>query len=98
MTFKGDPRTSSPGWRRLRKQVLERDGHRCTWMDQGRRCEAPATEVDHELPVSKGGKDELGNLRSLCSAHHARKTAAEGNEARWRHRRRREEPPHPGLI
>lgn len=51
----------------LRKQVLERDGYTCC------NCglsiyEEPnlLLEVDHIVPVSRGGKTELNNLQTLC--------------------------------
>ena len=49
----------------LRYDVLKRDGFRCQI------CGATAQEgaklhVDHIVPVSKGGKTELSNLRTLC--------------------------------
>lgn len=50
---------------KLRYQVLNRDHHRCVI------CGASANDgvklhVDHIIPVSKGGKTELSNLRTLC--------------------------------
>ena len=33
-----------------------------------------ATEVDHILPLFKGGTDDLSNLSALCSEHHRIKT------------------------
>ena len=50
---------------KLRYQVLNRDCHRCVI------CGASAKDgvklhVDHIIPVSKGGKTELSNLRTLC--------------------------------
>ena len=51
---------------RKRHTVLERDKFRC--QDCGA---SPATgavlEIDHTIPVSKGGSNELHNLRTLCS-------------------------------
>lgn len=49
----------------LRYDVLKRDGFRCQI------CGATAKDgyklhVDHIVPVSKGGKTELSNLRTLC--------------------------------
>lgn len=49
----------------LRYDVLQRDGFRCQI------CGATAADgyklhVDHILPVSKGGKTEMSNLRTLC--------------------------------
>ena len=50
---------------KLRFAVYERDGYRC------RRCgvsERYATlEVDHIIPISKGGKSTYENLQTLCS-------------------------------
>ena len=63
-----EPRNGSTrSWRRVRAQALERDGYRC------QACGAPATEVDHLLPVIDGGTDAAGNLRSLCTACHKRR-------------------------
>lgn len=64
----------------IRPRILERDGHRCTWMEHGMRCPAAATEVDH---ITAGDDHSDGNLRALCTPHHARKTAADANKARW---------------
>jgi hypothetical protein len=45
----------------IRAVVLLRDGARC------RRCRtAVHLEVDHIIPVSKGGKTEESNLQTLC--------------------------------
>ena len=45
----------------LRATVLVRDGGRC------RRCRrAINLEMDHIVPVSKGGKTEEANLQTLC--------------------------------
>lgn len=51
----------------LRYDVLKRDGFKC------RICGVSASDgvklhVDHIKPISKGGKTELNNLRTLCSA------------------------------
>ena len=35
----------------------------------------PSTEVDHIIPVSRGGTNEVGNLQGLCHSCHAAKTA-----------------------
>jgi 5-methylcytosine-specific restriction endonuclease McrA len=31
-------------------------------------CGAPATDVDHLLPIADGGDDSLANLRPSCAA------------------------------
>ena len=52
----------------LRYRVLSRDSFRCVLCGS-----SPATDlnarlhVDHIIPWSKGGKTEIGNLRTLCS-------------------------------
>jgi 5-methylcytosine-specific restriction enzyme A len=42
-------------------------------MDDGRFT--PADDVDHIVPLYKGGTYDRGNLQPLCKAHHAAKTA-----------------------
>jgi 5-methylcytosine-specific restriction endonuclease McrA len=85
-------------WARIRQQILERDGHRCQWVDQLGQCGQIATDVDHIRPVSQGGTDAPQNLTSLCRWHHNRKSSAEGNAARWQHRDARPAERHPGLL
>jgi 5-methylcytosine-specific restriction enzyme A len=52
----------------VRAMVLLRDGARC------RRCRtAVHLEVDHIIPVSKGGKTEESNLQTLCRRCNRRK-------------------------
>ncbi len=55
----------------LKRQVLARDGGRCTLVsDSGHRCESrEALEIDHVIPVAKGGAPTLANLRLLCRTH-----------------------------
>jgi 5-methylcytosine-specific restriction protein A len=66
----------SVAWRRLRQAALIRDAWQC--QDCGRLCtDKREAQVDHVVPKSKGGADELGNLRTLCIRCHARKTNAE---------------------
>lgn len=84
-----------PDWQKRRRLVLKRDGHRCTWTDEHGRCNARATDVDHNQP---GDDHRLTNLRSLCAAHHKVKTNDEAMRARGAGPSRiRPKPPHPGL-
>ena len=66
-------RTAKRVWRRLRLQILERDGYRC------RTCErAGRLEVDHIQPIRKGGIEyDPGNLQVLCRGCHIEKTRLE---------------------
>ncbi|RLV10219.1 HNH endonuclease [Streptomyces griseocarneus] len=62
--------SSRPGdWNRRRALVLARDRFTC------QRCGARADlEVDHIVPVARGGTWELDNLWVLCRSCHRRKT------------------------
>jgi len=52
----------------MRAEVLLRDGARC------RRCRTTVNlEVDHIVPLSKGGKTEEANLQTLCRRCNRRK-------------------------
>lgn len=48
----------------LRVQVLTRDRFKCRMC--GRSRDEVSLEVDHIIPVSQGGTDELQNLATLC--------------------------------
>ena len=55
----------------VKRAVRERDGGRCTFIgDTGHRCEArECLEFDHEVPVARGGRPTIGNIRLRCRAH-----------------------------
>lgn len=42
-----------------------------------RLCGAPATEVDHIVPLRHGGTHDRANLRALCKPCHSRRTHAD---------------------
>lgn len=50
---------------KLRYEVLKRDGFRCVLCGRGRE-DGVKLEVDHIIPVSKGGRTTMSNLRTLC--------------------------------
>ncbi|MGL5825543.1 MAG: HNH endonuclease [Nocardioides sp.] len=89
-----------PDWERTRRRILRRDGGRCTWTTDYKRCREPATDVDHRTP---GDDHSDENLRSLCAPHHRSKSGREGAAAMHQKRRtnaakfRRDEE-HPGLL
>ena len=55
----------------VRRQVLERDDARCTFVSaDGRRCEERGwLELHHDHPYARGGTSTLGNIRVLCASH-----------------------------
>ncbi len=55
----------------IKRQVAERDRHRCTFVStRGRRCnERSMLEYDHAVPVARGGRSTVANLRLRCRAH-----------------------------
>lgn len=65
---KSDPRNklyNSATWRKLRRQVLSRDGHAC------RICGAPASTVHHLEAVMDGGEQlNPDNLITACLGCH----------------------------
>lgn len=65
-------------WRRLRASVLLRDLYLCQCSDCAKRL-VPllADEVDHIIPLSRGGTNDLSNLRAMNRDCHARKSQAE---------------------
>ncbi len=58
----------------VRRAVVERDGLRCSWVDdRGVRCEERAwLEYDHHHPRGKGGTSDVDNMRLLCRGHNRR--------------------------
>jgi 5-methylcytosine-specific restriction endonuclease McrA len=55
----------------VRRAVWERDKGRCTFVSiTGGRCrDRRFLEFDHVVPVARGGKATVANLRLRCSAH-----------------------------
>ena len=101
MTWKGDPRTTTAAWRRLRLTILARDGYVCYV------CGQPgADEVDHlhshARCIAEGiDPDDPANLASIHdNPCHRRKSGREGQRAATlvRPRQRRPDEQHPGLT
>jgi hypothetical protein len=78
---RGDLRTAR--WARIRKSVLDRDGHEC--QIRGKGCQGVGNTVDHIVPHNLGGGDDPGNLRAACRpcnsalGHKARNTRTPGS-------------------
>ena len=53
---------------RLKILLIERDGYAC------KECGSQeGLEIDHVVPLSRGGSDDLGNLQWLCDHHNSKK-------------------------
>jgi len=55
----------------VKRAVRDRDKGQCTFVSEsGRRCEARSPiEYDHIVPVARGGRSTVDNLRLRCRAH-----------------------------
>lgn len=56
-------------WGKLRRWFLARHPM-CEWPG----CQQPASQVDHIVPLARGGTNETANLQALCASHHTYKT------------------------
>jgi len=72
-----------PRWRRTRRAVIERDGHRCRAIDGRARCRATRSLHAHHHPLSvvelvAAGLDPFDPAHSvtLCGSHHSRVEAS----------------------
>ncbi|RYF76810.1 MAG: HNH endonuclease [Comamonadaceae bacterium] len=72
------PRQRGRKWMKAREQWLSANPLCSDCQAAGHVTEA--REVDHIVPLWKGGSDEPGNYASLCVAHHKVKTALETAE------------------
>ncbi len=59
-------------WGRLRRWFLS-NHPMCQWPG----CREPASQVDHIVPLARGGGNDEANLQALCARHHSLKTAKE---------------------
>lgn len=62
--FSGKEQKRSPIPESLRHEVFKRDGYRC--VECGATNRETTLHVDHIIPKSEGGTDELDNLQTLC--------------------------------
>lgn len=68
------PAVQEDSWRILKMKVFERDGNKCRYCH----TESGPFEVDHILPISRGGKNRLSNLAVSCRTCNRSKHAKVG--------------------
>jgi 5-methylcytosine-specific restriction protein A len=91
---RSDATYRDPEYLRNRPLAFKRAGGRCEQLVDGRRCGSRnRAQVDHIVPVTRGGTHHPGNLRVLCKPHHDKKTAQEGGGYRRGDRTRAADPP-----
>ncbi len=64
------------GWRSLSDKIKKRDGWCCRKCGRNKlavRARGDFLEVDHIIPISKGGTDSPSNLWTLCSTCHGKR-------------------------
>ena len=93
--WEGNNRTSTQAHRDWAKRVLARDKRIC--QIKGPQCTTKATQADHIIEWSDGGKETMDNGQAVCVTCHRAKTSAHANSKRWAHRRGAT-PKHPGLL
>ena len=54
-------------WKKLRVRILQRDSYTCAY------CGDVANEVDHIIPLKRGGSDDSDNLVACCRTCNIRK-------------------------
>lgn len=65
----------SSSWAETRKLVIARDGGVCQACGKLVSLEAGDCHVDHIIPKSQGGSEDLSNLQLLHRSCHSKKTA-----------------------
>ena len=75
-------RTRGWTWQQIRTRIMERD---CGLCQPSLRAGlvVTATEVDHIVPLMRGGTDADSNLQAISAEPHKAKTAAEMNGGTW---------------
>jgi 5-methylcytosine-specific restriction endonuclease McrA len=59
--------TYSYKYKQMRKAILKRDDHTCQY------CGQPGDQIDHIIPISKGGEDHETNMCVSCATCNASK-------------------------
>lgn len=81
-------------WTQRKAAVWRRDGDRC-WVCGGQGADA----IDHKVRGDDHSLTNLGPIHQDVYPYcHRKKSSAEGNVQRWRHRMARPTEAHPGLL
>jgi 5-methylcytosine-specific restriction protein A len=75
----------------IRDKIFQRDRNQCAYVSPtGQRCSATRLlQIDHIVPVARGGTNAFSNLRLLCVAHNkleAERILGANAASRYRHR------------
>ena len=62
----------------LREEVFKRDGYKCCVCGKTEK-DGVRLEIDHIIPVSKGGQSTISNLQTLCSSCNAKKNTMDND-------------------
>jgi 5-methylcytosine-specific restriction endonuclease McrA len=54
-------------YKQMRQAILKRDDHTCAY------CGQPGNQIDHIIPISKGGEDHETNMVVACATCNASK-------------------------
>jgi 5-methylcytosine-specific restriction endonuclease McrA len=54
-------------YKQMRKAILKRDDHTCAY------CGQLGNQIDHIIPISKGGEDHESNMTTACATCNASK-------------------------
>lgn len=64
------PRISIPS--EVKSYIFQRDKFQC--QSCGKNCQEVNLSIDHIIPLSRGGKNDISNLQTLCLTCNQRKT------------------------
>ncbi len=57
-------RLAQLSWEERRRAIFKRDDYTCAYC--GHRGTSATLEVDHKIPLARGGTDDAGNLATAC--------------------------------